>query len=254
MPVASRKDVREAVVVARSATAKWWDKTAYNRGQIVYRLAEVMEARRGEFETSLLRAGADAARAAEEVSVAVDRCVYYAGFCDKLGALLASHNPVAGPHFGFSVVEPTGVVAVIAPSFDGGGGLLNLVSYVVPVLCAGNAVIALAPESDPRTSVILAECIATSDVPGGVVNILIGKVGEAGLALARHRDVDGLICAGGTEEERTAMARAATDNVKRFWAPAPTGLDDLLSPKSGQGLGYMEPVLETKSIWHPMGM
>ncbi len=165
MPRGSRKDVRDAVLAAKNAEAGWAARTAFNRGQILYRLAEMMESRRDELATSLERGGLAHEEASREVDASIDRCVYYAGFADKFHALVASSNPVAGPHFGFSVPEPMGVVGVIAPSRP---SLLGLVSTVLPVVCGGNVCVALASESDPRTALVWTECVATSDMPGGV--------------------------------------------------------------------------------------
>src|SRR5579859_3766382 len=181
VPRGSRKDARDAVLAAKNAGDGWGARTAYNRGQILYRLAEVMESRRAELRASLERASLPADEAAREVERAIDRAVYYAGFCDKYQSLVASLNPVAGPHFGFSVPEPMGVVAVIAPERP---ALLGLVSTVLPVVCSGNTCVALASVQDPRTAIVFCECVATSDMPGGVVNVLTGLTGEVGPVMA----------------------------------------------------------------------
>ncbi|HEX3343493.1 MAG TPA: aldehyde dehydrogenase family protein, partial [Polyangiaceae bacterium] len=184
VPRGSRKDARDAVLAAKNAGDGWAARTAYNRGQILYRLAEVMESRREELVTSLARGGLAADEAAREVDAAVDRAVYYAGFCDKYQALVASLNPVAGPHFGFSWPEPMGVVAVVAPEEP---ALLGLVSTTLPIIAGGNTCVVVAGSADPRTAVVWCECLATSDLPGGVVNLLTGQASEMAPHLAKHR-------------------------------------------------------------------
>ncbi len=248
MPRGSRKDVRDAVLVAHGAVGGWSGRTAFNRGQIMYRLAEMMESRRGELETSLARAGASEKDAAHEVSASIDRCVYYAGFADKFHALVASSNPVAGPHFGFSVPEPMGVVGVIAPPTP---SLLGLVSTVLPVICGGNTCVALASETDPRTPLVWTECVATSDMPGGVVNVLTGHAKEIAPILARHREVMALDAWVADQKLRTSLEQDGADNVKRVKTH---DVDHEWLGRAGEGMSFIERFLETKTVWHPVGV
>jgi acyl-CoA reductase-like NAD-dependent aldehyde dehydrogenase len=247
VPRASRKDARDAVVVARAAADAWAGRSAYNRGQILYRLAEVMESRRDELRGSILRGGESGA--SREVDVAVDRAVYYAGFCDKFQALVASHNPVAGPHFGFSVPEPMGVVAIVAPARP---SLLGLVSVVLPVIAGGNTCVVVAGRDDPRTAVLWSECLATSDLPAGVVNVLTGDAAEIAPHLARHREVAALDAWSADADLLAALERDASGSVKRVRTH--DGADaSRIETDAGQGLGFLEAFLETKTVWHPVG-
>lgn len=239
--LASRKDARDAFVAARSAQAGWAAATAYNRGQVLYRVAEMMEGRRAQFieEVSL----AEGTRKAEEqVDAAIDRWVWYAGWSDKLAQVMGNTNPVAGPYFDFTIPEPTGVVAVIAPQES---SLLGLVSVIAPALVSGNTVVALASERSPLPAITLAEVIGTSDVPGGVVNILTGKVGEIAPWLASHMDVNAIDTTG--SEDRAGLQIAAADNLKRVlhraedWSKTPD-------------LERMRAFLESKTVWHPIGI
>jgi acyl-CoA reductase-like NAD-dependent aldehyde dehydrogenase len=250
VPRGSRKDVRDAVLVAHGAWGSWAARTAYNRGQILYRLAEVMESRREELASSLARAngGADAGA---EVDAAIDRAVFYAGFADKFQALVASSNPVSGPHFGFSVPEPMGVVGVVAPERP---ALLGLVSTVLPVITGGNTVVAVASDADPRTAVVFCECLATSDLPGGVVNVLTGKTSELAPHLAKHREVIGVDAWTTDEALRAQLERDGADNVKRVKTHAPMKDAQWLDDRRGQGIGWIERFLETKTVWHPVGV
>lgn len=251
IPLGSRKDVRDAVIVAKAAQEKWAARTAYNRGQIVYRLAEVLDARRGELEASLVRAGATATGAAREVDCAVDRTVFYAGFCDKIASLAASSNPVSGPHFAFSVPEPMGVIGVLAPPRP---ALLGLVSAVLPVITGGNSAIVVASADDPRTAIVFCECLATSDVPGGVVNVLTGLASDLAPQLAKHREVAGLDAYLDDAALRASIERDASESVKRVKTQAPFTDDRIFDERGGQGLTFIERFLETKSIWHPVGL
>ena len=228
---ASRKDVRDAVRVARGAFPKWAGMTAYNRGQVLYRLAEMVEARKAEF--------ADLCSGRDEVERTVDRIVWYAGWADKLAQVLGSSNPVAGPYFNFTVPEPTGVVGVLAPDEP---PLLGLVSRIVPALTGGNAVVAVASEPHPLAAIELAEALATSDVPGGVVNILTGHRAELAPWLASHMDVNALDISGADGEARD-LERAAAENVKRVIR----GSADTQSPWE------IANFLELKTVWHPVG-
>ncbi|MGH7327209.1 MAG: aldehyde dehydrogenase family protein, partial [Polyangiaceae bacterium] len=210
---ASRKDLRDAVVAARSGHAAWYGLTSALRGQILYRLTEMMEGRRAELAGSLEdggELGRDEARS--EVELAIDRVLWYAGWCDKYAALLSARNPVGGPHFNFSTPEPMGIVGVVAPDHP---SLLGLVSTVIPPLVSGNSVVAVASESDPRTAIVFAECVATSDMPGGALNILTGKRGDLVSHLARHMDVNAVAVYAGNAEMDADVVRMASENLKR---------------------------------------
>ena len=251
VPRGSRKDVRDAVLAAKNAWAGWEKRTAYNRGQILYRLAEVMESRRPELTQSLVRGGQSEAAAAAEVDTAVDRVVFYAGFADKFFALLASSNPVAGPHFNFSVPEPMGTIGVVAPDRP---ALLGLVSTILPVITGGNTVVALAGEKDPRTAIVWSECIATSDMPGGVINILTGHAKELSAHLAKHREVIGIDAWIVDADLRKTVESEGADNVKRVKTHVPMDPEAWSDERKAQGLGWIERFLETKTIWHPVGL
>jgi acyl-CoA reductase-like NAD-dependent aldehyde dehydrogenase len=228
---ASRKDVRDAVRAAREAQPGWAKATAYNRGQVLYRLAEMVEARIAEF--------ADLCGGRDEVERSIDRIVWYAGWADKLPQVLGGSNPVAGPYFNFTVPEPTGVVAVLAPDQP---PLLGLVTRLLPPLVGGNAVVAVASEARPLASIELAEALATSDVPGGVVNLLTGHRAELAPVLAAHMDVNAIdLC--GADGDAPELERAAADNVKRVVRGRP----DVQSPWE------IASFLELKTVWHPMG-
>jgi acyl-CoA reductase-like NAD-dependent aldehyde dehydrogenase len=259
VPRASRKDVRDAVVAAMGASEKWAARTAYNRGQILYRLAEVMEARRTELAQSLARVwrahgavgkGATLEEELREVDAAIDRSVYYAGFCDKIASLVASSNPVAGPHFGFSVPEAMGIVGVLAPARP---ALLGLVSTVLPVVASGNVCIVLASEEDPCTAIAFAECLATSDFPGGVVNVLTGYAREVGPILAQHREVAAIDAWSPEAELLASLEKDGAGNVKRVKTHAPLA-EPAWREEGTQGLGWIERFLETKTVWHPVGL
>lgn len=251
VPRGSRKDVRDAVLVAKNAQGGWEKRTAYNRGQILYRLAEVMESRRSELVESLVRGGSPESVAAAEVDASIDRAVFYAGFSDKYFALLASYNPVSGPHFDFSVPEAMGVVGVVAPERP---ALLGLVSTVLPVITGGNTVVALASEKDPRTAIVWSECLATSDLPGGVVNILTGHAKEMSPHLAKHREVNGIDAWFVDADLRKGMEHDGADSVKRVKTHVPLDAEAWLDERKGQGLGWIERFLETKTVWHPVGL
>lgn len=243
---ASRKDARDAVRAARSAFAGWSGRTAYNRGQVVYRIAEVLESRRDQFEAELKAAeGLTAAKARTYVDAAVDRLVWYAGWADKIAQVVGGANPVAGPYFNHSAPEPSGVVAVVAPA----GPLLGLVSVVAPVITTGNTCVVIASEPHPLPAITLGEVMATSDLPGGVVNVLTGSVAEIAPWLASHLDVNGLDLTGVTDADlAVSLEQAAAQNLKRVRRP---GLEDLLAPPP---LDRMTKFLETKTVWHPMGI
>jgi acyl-CoA reductase-like NAD-dependent aldehyde dehydrogenase len=243
---ASRKDARDAVRAARAAFGGWSGRTAYNRGQVIYRVAEVLEGRREQFEAELRAAeGLTAAKARSYVDAAIDRLVFYAGWADKVAQVVGGANPVAGPYFNHSAPEPSGVIAVVAPS----GPLLGLVSVVAPVITTGNTCVVIASEPHPLTAITLGEVMATSDLPGGVVNILTGSVAEIAPWLASHADVNGLDLTGVTDAGlATDLEVAAAENLKRVRRP---GLEDLLAPPP---LDRMTTFLETKTVWHPMGL
>jgi acyl-CoA reductase-like NAD-dependent aldehyde dehydrogenase len=243
---ASRKDARDAVKAARAAFPGWSGRTAYNRGQVVYRIAEVLEGRREQFEAELRTAeGLTPARARTYVDAAIDRLVWYAGWADKIAQVVGGANPVAGPYFNHSAPEPTGVVAVVAPA----GPLLGLVSVVAPLITCGNTCVVVASEPHPLTAITLGEVMATSDLPGGVVNVLTGSVAEIAPWLASHMDVNGLDLTGvGDVELARDLEVAAADNLKRVRR---AGVEDLLAPPD---LDRMTRFLETKTVWHPMGI
>jgi acyl-CoA reductase-like NAD-dependent aldehyde dehydrogenase len=249
---ASRKDVRDAVQAARRAVPGWSGATAYNRGQILYRVAEMLEGRREQFVDQVARSeGATRRAAAEAVDKAVDRWVWYAGWADKLAQVFGSANPVAGPYFNFSVPEPTGVVGVVAPA---GSSLLGLVSRLAPVIVSGNTAVVVASETRPLPAITLAEVLATSDLPGGVVNLLTGFAAELAGPLASHMDVDALDLAGLDLALYREAELAATENVKRVVPPVKLSVRDWLSDAKGQDPYWIAAFLETKTVWHPIGV
>ena len=245
--LASRKDARDAVVAARKAFGGWSGATAYNRGQVLYRVAEVMEGRRQQFVADVVASeGLTTRRAESLVDDAIDRWVWYAGWSDKLAQVLGAANPVAGPYFNFSVPEPTGVVAVVAPQES---SLLGLVSVLAPVVVSGNACVLLASEQRALPAVTLSEVLATSDVPGGVVNVLTGRVAEVAPWLAAHMDVNAIDLAGVDDAGlRGELEVAAADNVKRVRRP------DTADWSADPGLSRLRSFLETKTVWHPIGV
>lgn len=250
VPRGSRKDARDAVLAAKNALDGWNARTAYNRGQILYRLAEVMESRREELRTSLVRGGVGDKEATREVEVAIDRAVYYAGFCDKFQSLLASHNPVSGPHFGFSLPEPMGIVAVVAPDRP---ALAGLVSTVLPIVAGGNVAVVVAGEADPRSAVVWCECIATSDMPGGVINLITGHPGEIAPHLAKHREVIAMDVWSADAGLRAAVEREGSGNVKRVRTHDARDARRMTDERA-QGLGWIERFVEVKTVWHPVGV
>jgi acyl-CoA reductase-like NAD-dependent aldehyde dehydrogenase len=251
----SRKDAREAVVAAKAAQPGWAGATAYNRGQVLYRVAEVMESRRAQLVGDLRAAeGLSPARAEAVVSAAVDRWVWYAGWADKVAQVLGGLNPVAGPFFDISAPEPVGVVAVLAPQRS---SLLGLVSVLAPVVVTGNTAVVLASQERPLPAVTLAECLATSDVPGGVVNVVTGVTAEVAPWLASHRDVGALDltgAAGAPDVDWAALEAAAAENLKRVARPAGEGADAAEPDFAATpDLGRISAFLETKTVWHPKG-
>ncbi len=243
--LASRKDARDAVVAARKAQPGWAGSTAYNRGQVIYRIAEMLQGRSAQFQELLTTAeGVPADRAREIVARSVDRWVHYAGWTDKLTAVFGSANPVAGPFFSFTSPEPTGVVVVVAPQED---SLLGLVSVIAPVIAAGNTCVVLAAQDRPLPAVTLGEVLATSDLPGGVVNLLTGDPAEMLPHQAAHGDVNALDLTGVTGAGRTAAEQAAAGTVKRVLAPP--AFDSEAAP----GTARLRAFLEYKTVWHPTG-
>jgi acyl-CoA reductase-like NAD-dependent aldehyde dehydrogenase len=244
--LASRKDARDAVVAARKAFPGWSAASAYNRGQVLYRVAEVLEGRRSQFASEVrLATGATPVQAEAEIDAAIDRWVWYAGWADKIAQVRGTVNPVAGPYFNFSVPEPTGVVAVLAPQDS---PLLGLVSVVAPAIVSGNTCVVVAAERAPLPAVTLGEVLATSDVPAGVVNVITGSVAEIAPWLASHMDVNAIDVIGAPGALADDMAVAAADNLKRVvrqpatdWAAEP-GIERMIS------------YLETKTVWHPTGL
>jgi acyl-CoA reductase-like NAD-dependent aldehyde dehydrogenase len=245
---ASRKDARDAVVAARGAFAKWSGATAYNRGQVLYRVAEVMEGRHAQFcEEVAAGEGLSSSKARAAVDAAIDRWVWYAGWTDKLGAVLGGANPVAGPYFDFSLPEPTGVVAVLAPQRS---SLLGLVSVLAPVLAGGNTAVVVTSRARPLPAVTLGEVLATSDVPGGVANLLTGDAAELGPWLAEHDDVDAIDLTGAPADRAMELERLAAGSIKRVVRPPAEEPDWAADP----GLTRLTPFLETKTVWHPIGL
>lgn len=247
--LASRKDVRDAVKAARGAVKKWSGATAYNRGQILYRIAEMLEGRRGQFVDEVHAAeGGARADAEATVDAAIDRWVWYAGWSDKIAQVYGGANPVAGPYFNLSAPEPTGVVGVVAPA---GSSLLGLVSVLAPVIVTGNTAVVLASEDRPLPAVTLTEVLATSDLPGGVVNLLTGRVAEMAPWLAGHMDVNAVDLTGVADAGlATELEVAAAENLKRVLRPADRQPDWAAEP----GIDRMVAFLETKTVWHPKGV
>jgi acyl-CoA reductase-like NAD-dependent aldehyde dehydrogenase len=236
----SRKDVRDAVVAARAAQSKWWSATAYNRGQVIYRLAEMAESRRDELaEQVALCEGATPKAARVTVSRSIDRAVWYAGWTDKIAQVFGSSNPVAGPFFNFSVPTPSGVVGVIGEQLS---SLEAFVDAVLAPISAGNAVVALASERRPTPAVLLGEMTATSDFPPGVLNVITGFTGELAPVLAAHEDVDGLDLAGVDEGFADELSLVAATSIKRVLRDGSSG-----SPRR------LRAFLETSTVWHTIG-
>jgi acyl-CoA reductase-like NAD-dependent aldehyde dehydrogenase len=241
---ASRKDLRDAVRAARAAQPEWAGKTAYNRAQILYRVAELMEGRRGQFESELADTGA--ADPARGVNASIDRWVWYAGWADKIAQILGGTNPVAGPYFNFTLPEPTQLVGIVAPQDQ---ALLGLVSRLAPAIVSGNTAVVLASEKHPMPAVTLSEVLATSDVPGGVVNLLTGFTSELVPWLAGHMDVNAIDVTGVPEELAKQVEELAAENVKRVHRgpDADPFSDEAQSPYEVTAL------MEFKTVWHPMG-
>lgn len=243
MSQASRKDLRDAVRTARGAVDGWAGATGYNRGQVIYRIAETLEDRAGSFVDQLVEAGASATAARKEVAASVDRLVWYAGWADKFAQMFGNLNPVAGPFFNISSPEPTGVVGIIAPEEP---ALLGLITRLAPVLVPGNTTVILASERFPMPAVTFAEVLNSSDVPGGVVNILTGRKAELVGVLADHMDVNAIDAGGASEAEALRVQEGAVHNVKRVVLPSPQG--------PGQSPYQIAAFTETKTVWHPKGL
>ncbi|WP_434595560.1 aldehyde dehydrogenase family protein [Streptomyces sp. A5-4] len=247
-PLSSRKDARDAVVAARKAFGGWAGATAYNRGQVLYRVAEMLEGRKDQFVREVAEAeGLSKSKAAAVVDAAIDRWVWYAGWTDKIAQIVGGANPVAGPFFNLSTPEPTGVVTVIAPQES---SLLGLVSVVAPAIATGNTVVVVASEKSPLPALSLGEVLATSDVPGGVVNILTGRTAEITPSLAAHQDVNAIDLTGADTALATELEIAAADNLKRVLRPQAVGGADW---SADPGTHRMTAFLETKTVWHPTG-
>ena len=242
----SRKDFRNAVVAARSAFGKWSAASAYLRGQILYRIAEMLEGRREQFIAELVTQGASKRRAAAEVDACTDRIVYYAGWADKYQQIFSAVNPVSSSHFNFSVLEPTGVVAIIAPDDT---GLLGLVSNVMPAIVGGNACVVLASESLPLSAVSFAEVLHASDVPPGVVNILTGYRGELTTQFASHMDVNAIVYTDADTEVGKSIQVEAAQNIKRVIARPGVKWE----ADTAQSPYLIQDTQETKTTWHPIG-
>jgi acyl-CoA reductase-like NAD-dependent aldehyde dehydrogenase len=247
---ASRKDARDAVQAARKASGGWSARTAYNRGQVVYRIAEVLEGRRVQFVDEVQRSEGVTKRQAEAaVDLSVDRLVWYAGWADKVAQVVGGTNPVGAPYFNFSVPEPTGVVAVLAPQRS---SLLGLVSALAPVIVTGNTTVVAAAPERPLPAITLSEVLATSDVPGGVVNILTGPFADTAPTLASHMDVNAIDLVGlaGEPDLAAQLEVSAAENLKRVRRAPDAEPDWTAEP----GLDAMTAFLETKTVWHPIGI
>ncbi|HEX5052752.1 MAG TPA: aldehyde dehydrogenase family protein [Planctomycetota bacterium] len=242
---ASRKDLRDAVLAARAGLAAWRSSSAYLRGQVLYRLAEMLESRREAMQAELRLGGVTALAARQELDTAISLAVWYAGLCDKLQSLLGSQNAVQGPFFNFSTVEPTGVVGVLAPEAP---GLVGVLALVLPLLAGGNSVVVLLAESAPCAGLALGEVCAASDVPAGVVNLLAGLRSELAGQFAAHRDIDGLLAAGRPD---AALGAAAADNCKRVRYCELSAAQWRRSERL-QSLAFVEPFVEVKTLWHPV--
>jgi acyl-CoA reductase-like NAD-dependent aldehyde dehydrogenase len=244
--LASRKDGRDAVTAARKGFGAWSKATPYNRGQVIYRVAEMLEGRSAQFVELLVSTrGITVDEATAEVTAAIDRLVHYAGWTDKLAAVFGGANPVSAPYFSYTAPEPTGVVVIVAPI---GAPLLGLVSVIAPVITSGNACVVIAAEEDPCVAITLAEVLATSDLPAGVVNLMTGRAAEITPHLAAHGDVNALDLTGADVELRVSLEQAAAETVKRVYAPK--GRPDFAA---APGTARLRAFLEMKTVWHPTG-
>lgn len=240
--LSSRKDIRNAVVAARSAFGRWSSRADFNRGQILYRIAEILEGRKGQFIEELMLQGLSKVNANKEVEASIDRLIYYAGWCDKYKQILSSVNPVASSHFNFSTLESTGVVGIIA---DDKTSLIGLVSSIAPVIAGGNTCVVIASNKLPLCSITFAEVLNTSDVPGGVVNILTGELKELIKPLATHMDVNAIFNSSPKMDEEIQLF--SVENLKRV-----SSYDRLWMKEEGQGLNFIEDFQEVKTTWHPI--
>lgn len=243
--LSSRKDFRDAVVSARGAFGSWSSRAAFNRGQILYRMAEMLEGRKAQFIEELVQQDASKSKAEKEVNQAIDRLIYYAGWCDKFQQIYSAVNPVASPHFNFSVPEPMGVVAIIAPQGD---SLLGLVSVIAPVIAGGNTCVVLAAESKPLCAVTFAEVLNSSDLPGGVVNILTGKPKELNEWFVNHMDVNATIYCENNADVKSMMREKAALNLKRIFFYDQVKWET----EAGQSPYFIMDTQEIKTTWHPV--
>lgn len=242
--LSSRKDLRNAVVAARKAFGGWSERSAFNRSQICYRIAEMLEGRRDQFIAELVKQGSTAAKATQEVNLAIDRIVYYAGWCDKFTQVFSAVNPVASSHFNFSNYEPTGVVGIVAPQDS---SLIGLVSVIMPVIAGGNTCVVLASEQLPLCAVTFAEVLNSSDLPGGVVNILTGKETELVDQFGSHMDINAVIYAGENTDHATALEAGAVVNVKRIVV-----YNHNFADATQENPYFITDVQELKTTWHPI--
>jgi len=243
--LSSRKDFRNAVVAARDAFGGWSGATAYNRSQILYRIAEMLEGRKAQFMDELTKQGSTKAAAEKEVNESIDRIIYYAGWADKYTQLFSAVNPVATSHFNFTLPEPTGVVSIIAPEDT---SLIGLISTIIPVIVSGNTCVVLASENKPLCAITFAEVINSSDVPGGVINILTGTRKELQSHMASHMDVNALLYSGNDKKEITALQKQAVENLKRVVVRDFSAIYD----EKHNNPYYIEDFVEMKTTWHPI--
>ena len=242
--LSSRKDVRSAVGAARKAFGPWSERSAFNRGQILYRIAEMLEGRQAQFVDELMRQGSSKVAATNEVNLSIDRIVYYAGWCDKYNQVISSVNPVSSSHFNFSSLEPMGVVGVVAEQST---SLIGLVSLILPAICGGNSTVVLASEKLPLCAVTFSEVIHSSDVPAGVINILTGSPEEMAVTLASHMDVNALITSNLETKLSNKLALLSVDNLKRKFDYEVNWVE-----KEKQALHYISDLQEIKTTWHPI--
>ena len=242
--LSSRKDVRNAVVAARKAFGPWSERSAFNRGQILYRIAEMLEGRQAQFVDELMRQGSSKVAATNEVNLSIDRIVYYAGWCDKYNQVVSSVNPVSSSHFNFSSLEPMGVVGIVAEQST---SLIGLVSLILPAICGGNSTVVLASEKLPLCAVTFGEVIHSSDVPAGVINILTGSPEEMAVTLASHMDVNALITSNLETKLSNKLALLSVDNLKRKFDYEVNWVE-----KDKQALHYISDLQEIKTTWHPI--
>lgn len=242
--LSSRKDFRNAVVAARKAFGSWSERAPFNRGQILYRIAEMLESRRAQFEEELIKQGKSSKEAKLEVDLSIDRLVYYSGWCDKYQQVFSAVNPVASSHFNFSVLEPTGVVGIIAPQ---NSSLIGLISTIIPVIAGGNTVVVLASENLPLCSITFAEVLNSSDVPGGIINILTGQESELIPHFGSHKDVNAILYASDANENYTKLKKLASDSVKRVHRTELNFMDE-----SAENPYLITDFQEVKTTWHPI--